>query len=265
MNKIGRTRRDAVKLGGLLALSTIARPGYARQKDHRPMTKSRPLIVFDVNETLLNIDVLEPLFDRVFTTKGRMREWFAQLILYSETLSLTGNYVPFGTLGAGVLRMLGKIHAVPITDADVHELGGLIATLPVHPDVPAALHRLKDAGFTLVTLTNTPASAGPDPLDKAGLGPLFERRFTIEPVRRFKPTPATYTLVTDTMNVAPSDTWMIAAHTWDTIGAQASGWNAALVTRGINAPLVLDGVPQPTLTGTLLTDVADAIVSRFRE
>ncbi len=224
------------------------------------MTAPRPLIVFDVNETLLDIDVLEPLFERVFATKGRMREWFAQLILYSETLSLTGDYVPFGKLGAGVLRMLGQIHGVAITDAHVRELGGLIANLPVHAEVPAALRRLKDAGFTLVTLTNTPAATGPDTLDKAGLGLMFDRRFTVEPVRRFKPTPATYHMVTDAMGVAPSDTWLIAAHTWDTIGAQSSGWKAALVTRGINAPLVLEGVPQPTLVVRNLTAVALSIV-----
>ena len=224
------------------------------------MTCRRPLIVFDVNETLLDIDSLEPLFDRIFGVKGRMREWFAQLILYSEALSLTGSYVSFGKLGAGVLRMLGQVHGVLITDANVQELGETIANLPVHPDVPASLRHLIDAGFTLVTLTNTAVEAGPDPLDKAGLDQLFDRRFTIEPVRRFKPTLATYKLVTDTMKVARSDTWLVAAHTWDTIGAQSFGWNAALVTRGINAPLILDGVPKPTLICTALNDVANAIV-----
>lgn len=226
------------------------------------MTVQRPLIVFDVNETLLDIGVLDPLFDDFFTTAGRMREWFAQLILYAQTLSLTGHYVPFGNLGAGVLRMLGQIHGVPITDAQVQELASRLANLPVHPDVPAGLHRLKDAGFTLVTLTNSPASAGPDPLDAAGLASVFDHRFTVAPVRRFKPTPATYTLVTDTMRASPSDTWLIAAHPWDTIGAQSMGWNTALVTRGINAPLALDHVPHPAVIGTVLTDVAEALVSR---
>ena len=41
----------------------------------------RPVIVIDVNETLLDISVLEPLFERAFAAKGRMREWFAQVIL----------------------------------------------------------------------------------------------------------------------------------------------------------------------------------------
>lgn len=227
-------------------------------------TSRRALIVFDVNETLLDIDVLEPFFDRIFAKKARMRDWFAQLILYSEALSLTGKYVPFGKLGAGVLRMLGQINGVPVTDAHVEELRSLIANLPVHADVADGLRRLKDAGFTLVTLTNTPAGTGPDSLDRAGLGSLFDRRFTVEPVHRFKPTPATYSLVTDTMKVARADTWLVAAHTWDTIGAQSFGWNAALVTRGINAPLDIDGVPKPDITGPLLTDVANALSAHVR-
>ena len=60
---------------------------------------NKPIIVFDVNETLLDIDVLEPLFRRVFNAEHAMREWFAQLILYSEALTLAGAYIPFGELG----------------------------------------------------------------------------------------------------------------------------------------------------------------------
>ena len=223
---------------------------------------ARPsLIVFDVNETLFDIDALEPLFDRIFATTGRMREWFAQLILYSGTLSLIGDYVSFDKLGASVLRMLGKVHGVAITDAYVHELGELIDDLPVHPDVPASLRILKDAGFTLVTLTNSPAGSGPDPLNKAGLAALFDRRFTVDLVKRFKPALATYQIVTDAMKLAPADTWLVAAHAWDTIGAQSFGWKAALVTRGINAPLVLDGVPQPTVIARDLTGIAESIIA----
>lgn len=221
----------------------------------------RPLIVFDVNETLLDIDVLEPLFADIFKAPGRMREWFAQVILYSEALSLAGPYVPFGKLGGGVLRMLGQIHGVAVTDDHVRELGTLMASMPVHADVAAGLAVLKDAGFALVTLTNSPASAGPDPLEKAGLGSMFDRRFTVDTVQRFKPTPATYQLVEDTMESEPDATWLIAAHTWDTIGAQSFGWNAALITRGVNAPLILGGIPQPTLVARDISEAARAIAA----
>ncbi|MEG3084599.1 haloacid dehalogenase type II [Sphingomonas sp. PB2P12] len=224
------------------------------------MTK-RPLIVFDVNETLLDIDSLEPLFMRIFAVPGRMREWFAQVILYSQALSLAGPYVPFGTLGGAVLHMIGEIHGVAITDEHVRELGTLMADMPVHADVAEGLGVLKDAGFSLVTLTNSPASDGPDALNKADLGSMFDRRFTVDTVRKFKPSPATYRLVQDTMGSAAEATWLIAAHTWDTIGAQSFGWKAALVTRGANAPLVLADVPQPTLIRRTVSEAAYAIAA----
>jgi hypothetical protein len=57
-----------------------------------------PLLVFDVNETLLDIEALAPQLQRIYGDAGVLREWFAQLILYSEAITLTGNYVPFGEL-----------------------------------------------------------------------------------------------------------------------------------------------------------------------
>ena len=46
-----------------------------------------PLIVFDFNETLLDLQTMEPTFERVFGNKGDMRLWFAGLIMYSAALT----------------------------------------------------------------------------------------------------------------------------------------------------------------------------------
>lgn len=226
--------------------------------------KTRPVLVFDVNETLLDIDALEPVFDNIFDQPRRMREWFAQLVLYSQSLSLSGIYTPFDKLGGGVLRMLGTIHGVSVTDGDVDRLGEAIAQLPVHRDIGPALERLADAGFRMVTLTNSPGSSDRDPLADAGLARFFEHRFTIDPVERFKPSPAAYAQVTDRLDVSPDHCMLVAAHLWDTIGAQAMGWNAALVTRGVNAAIPIDSVPQPTLVVTDMTGLSDHLTERSR-
>jgi hypothetical protein len=44
---------------------------------------ARPLIVFDVNETLLDLETMEPTFQRIFGEKSAMRLWFANFIMYS--------------------------------------------------------------------------------------------------------------------------------------------------------------------------------------
>jgi 2-haloacid dehalogenase len=54
-----------------------------------------PIIVFDVNETLLDLESLSPTFDRIFKDQAALRLWFAQMILYSGALTLAGSYVPF--------------------------------------------------------------------------------------------------------------------------------------------------------------------------
>ena len=49
--------------------------------------------------------------------------------------------------------MLGRIHNVPISEADVAELSKGLASLPPHPDFPESLRKLKAPGYRLVTLT----------------------------------------------------------------------------------------------------------------
>jgi hypothetical protein len=58
----------------------------------------RPIIVFDVNETLLDLDAIRPVFDRAFSDPAAMRLWFAGLITYSEALTLADVYVPCDAL-----------------------------------------------------------------------------------------------------------------------------------------------------------------------
>ena len=220
------------------------------------------IIVFDVNETLLDIDTLTPLFTRVFGKQRVLREWFAQLVLYSQTMTLSGLYTPFGELGVGALQMVANIRQVTLTDADINEFKERMSALPAHPDAAPALTRLRDAGFRLVTLTNSASSASPTPLEKAGLSQYFEQHFSIETVGKFKPAPDTYQLVADTLAVDTSDLCLVACHLWDTIGAQAAGCRGAFLTRPYNAMLNAPNVPVPDLTASDLSTLADLIISK---
>lgn len=228
-----------------------------------PIDGGKPVLVFDVNETLLDIDALIPLFEGIFGRGEAMREWFAQLVLYSQALSLAGRYAPFNVLGGTVLRMVGATHDLVISDADVRALGTGIAALPLHADVADALARLRDAGFRLFTLTNSPEDQQADPLRRAGVAGLFERRFTVDAVRRFKPAPETYAMVARELDLPAASMCMIAAHVWDTIGAQSAGCMAALVTRPGNAALPLTGLVQSDFIGPDLSSITDQLLERW--
>jgi len=223
------------------------------------------VLIFDVNETLLDFEVMSQLFEGVFGDKRVLREWFGHLVMYSMTLTLSGLYKDYFSLGQGLFEMVGAIHKVPIKSDDVEALKKGMMTMPAHRDVEPGLRQLKDAGFRLVTLTNSPPNPhGKSPLEHAGLANFFERQFSVETARAYKPSPIVYHMVAQELDVPPSSCCMIASHVWDTIGAQSAGLAGALLTRPGNAPLRVHGLPQPSVVAPDLTSLARQIIKLWR-
>jgi 2-haloacid dehalogenase len=221
-----------------------------------------PLIVFDVNETLLDLETMSPTFERIFRDKAAMRLWFANFILYSAALTVAGQYVPFTDIGAAVMKMLADTRGISIKDSDKKELTEKFSTMPAHPEVPAALQKLRRAGFRLFTLTDNLLEVQTRQLENAGIVDAFERRFSADGVKHHKPSREAYGYVEKELGVAPSGFCMIACHTWDTLGAVAAGWEGALIRRSGND--VLGVGPQPHVVGNDLDDVADQLIARHR-
>jgi 2-haloacid dehalogenase len=229
-------------------------------------TGGRPsVLIFDVNETLIDFESMNPLFERVFGDKRVLREWLGHLIMYSMTITLSGLYKDYWAIGGGVFQMVGAIHKIDIKPADVEALMNAMKTMPAHRDAEKGLTMLRDAGFRMVTLTNSPPTPGAkSPLENAGLAGFFERQFNIETARAYKPAPIVYHMVAQELDVAPSACCMVATHVWDTIGGQAAGMAGALVTRPGNAPLPVPGLPQPNAVGADLTALAREMITMWR-
>src|SRR5919198_6574528 len=117
------------------------------------------ILVFDVNETLLDLTALRPEFQRTFRSGSVLSEWFALLLQYASVVSLVEAYADFGTVGGAVLDMLANVKGVQLAPADRTRILQGLLTLPPHADVPENLARLRAAGFQLVTLTNSSAAA----------------------------------------------------------------------------------------------------------
>jgi 2-haloacid dehalogenase len=220
-----------------------------------------PLIVFDVNETLLDLETMQPVFTRIFADKGAMRLWFANLIMYSAALTVAGCYVPFTDIGAAAMKMLADTQGIKIDDADKKELTEKFSTMPPHKEVPAALRKLRAAGFRLFTLTDNLLEVQTRQLTHGDIVDLFERRFSADAVKHHKPSRQAYAHVEKELGAKPEQFCLIACHTWDTLGAVAAGWEAALIKRPGND--VLGVGPQPQVVGNDLNDVADQLIRRY--
>jgi 2-haloacid dehalogenase len=226
------------------------------------------ILAFDVNESMLDIEHLGPLFHRLFGDRKLVNEWYGQLVLYSEAITLAGGpYTPFFTLSEAVLKLMGSIHSVPIRQADIDELGTLSTTMPAHPDVAAGLKQLKDVGFRLVTLTNSPPDAQIKQLKAAGIDGWFENMFSVDRVGRYKPATQVYQMVANELNVPMASICLVSAHPWDNLGAQNAGCQSALLARPGNAPpptLDVPGWPAPAAIGPDLPSVATQLIKLWR-
>ena len=218
------------------------------------------VIAFDVNETLLDLAALDPLFERVFGDAALRRQWFAQMLQLASTGTITGAYVDFGAAQRAALAMLAEREGVTVAERDADAIAAGIRTLPPHPEVRAELARLRDAGLRLAALTNSPLAVAEDQLTNAGLRDCFEAVVSADEVRRLKPAPEPYRLVAERMGVGVGDVRLVAAHAWDVAGALAAGCAAAFVARpGMVASPV---GPQPDVSGPDLRSVAQQLIER---
>src|ERR1700727_3138532 len=156
--------------------------------------------------------------------------------------------------------MVGAIKVVKVRPHDLDEIKTAMMTMPAHSDVVEGLKHLKKRGYRMVTLTNSPPNPkGKSPLEEAGLAEYFERQFSIETARSYKPAQVVYHMVAQEIDVRPSSCCMVAAHVWDTIGAQSAGFSAALITRPGNALLPISGLPQPNFVAKDLISLANVL------
>jgi 2-haloacid dehalogenase len=223
------------------------------------VTASSRVIAFDVNETLLDLGALDPLFERAFGSAGVRAQWFGQMLQIAFTGGLTGNYVDFSTAQAAALEMVAAAHDVTLEADTRAEVRDGMRTLPPHPDADTALARLHDSPLQVVALTNSPLDVARAQLSHARLDRHFHAILSADEVQALKPRREAYALVAARCEVPLADVRLVAAHAWDVTGALAAGCAAAFVLRPGKLPTPIG--PQPDIVGHDLTEVADAILA----
>lgn len=189
------------------------------------------VLVFDVNETLLDLRALDGPFEAVFGRPEVRRDWFGQLLQSALVSTVTATYADFGAIGRAALEMVATRHGVTLSTGQRDAILGTVPRLPPHPEVPGALERLRDAGFRIAALTNSKEPVAAAQLSNAGLARLFEQILSADAVRRLKPAPEPYRMAARELGVPIGEIRLIAAHAWDVAGALRAGAAAAFVAR----------------------------------
>ncbi len=220
-------------------------------------------ILFDINETVLNLNVLKPKFKQYFGDEKYMLTWFSML-LHSSTVCLTTHVkTNFAMLAKAALSSLAGKCRVTLAEEQIDDILGLFANLEAHSDIKPALTLLKKHGFRVVALSNSSQALLEKQLTNAGLKDYFDDIISVESAGTFKPSAAAYQYAAETLLQSPENLRLVATHDWDTHGALSAGLKAAYIDRtgAPYHPLYL----KPDIVGADMLDIAKEIALTKQE
>ena len=221
--------------------------------------KKPTVIVFDVNETLLNMTDIKEKVNKALGSKNGFKLWFTQLLQYSLVDTVTGSYHDFGGIADVTLEMTALGLETELKEEDKKEILNAMKSLPPHEDVKEGLQLLKDAGFRLVSLTNSPKDTLQQQLKYAGLTNYFESTLSVDEFKLYKPHTEVYQKALSKLGVSPQESLMVASHGWDIAGALAAGMQAGFIERKGQSLYPLAAPPQHT--GKDLVELAGTIIN----
>jgi 2-haloacid dehalogenase len=221
-----------------------------------------PIILFDVNETLLDMAPLKKKINSLLNSTKGFRIWFGMLLQYSLVDNCTNNYHDFSAIADAALDMAAKALKAEIDQKEKKEALQTIKELSAYDDVPKGLQLLKDNGFRLATLTNSPATTLSAQLQHTKLTEYFEATLSVDAIRKYKPALETYQWAAKQLSVNVSDAMLVAAHGWDIAGALQAGMQAAFIERKGQSLYPL--AAKPNFTAKDLTDLANSIISHYK-
>ncbi len=227
------------------------------------MNDTKPVIIFDVNETMLDMAPLKKKINVLLGSTKGFRIWFGMLLQYSLVDNCTDNYHDFTAIADATLEMAGKAQNADIAPGQRKEALQTIRELSAYDDVPKGLQLLKDNGFRLATLTNSPPATLSAQLQHANLTHFFDAVLSIDSVKKYKPAVETYQWAAEQLSVNVSDAILVAAHGWDIAGALHAGMKGAFIERKGQSLYPLS--PKPTFLGKDLADFAKQIIVHYKK
>ncbi|MCW8107200.1 haloacid dehalogenase type II [Alteromonas ponticola] len=190
-------------------------------------------LIFDVNETLLDLSHAKPAIAKLFNDEEVMVQlWFSTLLHHSLVESAIGEKHNFTQIGAAAAKIVAHTQGLSLSlDHAKSVISDAMTTLPAYEDAEKALRSLSQARVKLVALSNSPTEGLCEQLEYAGLAKYFDEILSVEKIGLFKPHPPVYQWTCQKIGVAVEECMMVAAHGWDVAGAASAGLQTAFVAR----------------------------------
>lgn len=171
--------------------------------------------------------------EQLFPGRGKalMSAWRTRQFEYQWLRALGGQYRDFWQATEDGLVFAADQLGLDLPADKRETLMQGYLTLQPWPDVKPALAELRSMGIRLCFLSNATTAILESGIRNSGLQNRFERVFSTDAVRTFKPDPRAYQLGVDGLGLAKEQILFVAFAGWDVAGAKWFGYPTFWVNR----------------------------------
>lgn len=215
------------------------------------------LILVDVYETLLDMSEVEKRVNALMNSKMGYRMWFELFMQYCFVDNCTVQFNDFSSVAKATMYMAGNIFGKSISEHDADDIFDVMKQLPLHDGVQQGLSALKDHGFRIAALTNSPSRIVLDRMHRTGLISYFEMVLSAENVQKYKPSIEVYEWAAKTLGLSPDSILLVSAHGWDIAGAANAKMKTAWIKR--DKEMLYPLAPEPDITCLNIEKLAEIL------
>ena len=188
--------------------------------------------VFDAYGTLYDVQSVLHRVEAACPGRGELitQVWRLKQLEYTWLRTCMEQFADFATVTRDSLAY--AVHAAGL-QLDAAALDGLAdAYLHLTPAAEARDALAALAGRPRAIFSNGSVAMLDALVANSGLGDLLEHVISVDPARRYKPSPQAYALVERTTGVPPHETMFVSSNGFDVAGAKRFGFQVAWVRRG---------------------------------
>jgi 2-haloacid dehalogenase len=187
--------------------------------------------VFDVYGTLFDVHSVKEKCEELFPEKGDSISltWRKKQLEYFFLRQLMGNYEDFQTITKEALRYALDEHHEEWSNYIEQTLISAYSHLTLYPEVIEVLKKVRRS--KLAIFSNGTRDMLDSLISNAGLTPYFDQIISVDEIKQYKPTPASYSYALKQLGLKREEVLFISSNGWDISGAKNFGFQTAWINR----------------------------------
>lgn len=200
------------------------------------MSYSIKALVFDVYGTLFDVYSVKEKCNELFHGKGEEISilWRQKQLEYSFLRQLMGQYEPFINITKDSLKYAVNKLNLEYNEEKENALLEAYKNLSYYPEVETVLNQMKPK--KLAVFSNGSRDMLEPLIQNSGLSPLFDEIISVDDIKQYKPTPASYSYGLKILGLQREEVLFMSSNGWDISGAKNFGFKTAWINRN-NLPV----------------------------